>query len=65
MYTDKHIDAVDLVVLVAVERAFYIFRLHFCVFISFVPVHLDVFIFFFSEFSRNLNTEICERMVEY
>lgn len=65
MYTDKpdqHIDAVDLVFLVAVGRAFYIFRLHFCVFISFVPVHRDIFIFFSSEFSRNSNTEMNERM---
>lgn len=66
MYTDKpdqHIDAVDLVFLVAVERAFYIFRLRFCVFLfRSYPI---IGIFSSSEFSRNLNTEICERMVEY
>lgn len=46
MYTDKYIDAVDLEFLVAVERAFYIFRLHFCVFISFVHFFRDIFILF-------------------
>ena len=48
MYTDKHLDAVDLEFLVTVERAYFIFRLHFCVLISFVHVFRDILFCFFS-----------------